>query len=184
MSYCYCLLSIECSASLWSVSAFLALWQCLLFVLHVLALALFERYSIRHRKGIMFAYCLCTRLDYPCHSHLDLCMDHLFFTIQRNIVRLCTYYLYICELSYYVYLCTASKLFVYYQQIICRIILEPAGLWRMTSGDQTESHGSRLCVTFPYLGGIFGSGQYFCSQKNNLKWGQQEKSESHWFDLI
>ena len=119
MSYCYCLLSIECSASLWSVSAFLALWQCLLFVLHVLALALFERYSIRHRKGIMFAYCLCTRLDYPCHSHLDLCMDHLFFTIQRNIVRLCTYYLYICELSYYVYLCTASKLFVYYQQIIC-----------------------------------------------------------------
>ena len=59
-------------------------------------------------------------IDYPCHSHLDLCMDHLFFTIQRNIVRLCTYYLDICEmLSYYVYLCTASKLFVYYQQIIC-----------------------------------------------------------------
>ena len=72
-----------------------------------------------------------------------------------------------------------------------RIILEPAGLWRMTSGDQTESHGSRLWVTLPYLGGIFESGQYCCSQKmfesgqycrspkNHLKWGQQEKSESH-----
>ena len=33
--------------------------------------------------------------------------------------------------------------------------LEPAGLWRRMSGDQTDSHGSRLCVTFPYLWWIF-----------------------------
>ena len=126
MSYCYCLLSIECSASIWSVSAFLALWQRLLFVLHVLAFALFERYSIRQRKGIMFAYCLWTQLDYPCHSHLDLCMDHLYFTIQRNIVQLCPYYLFICEmLAYYDIFALFSSYFVNYQQIICILQGDP-----------------------------------------------------------
>ena len=119
MSYCLCLLCVLYFSG-WSVSAFLALWQCLLFVLHVLAFALFERWSIRQRKGIMFAYCLCTQLDYPCHSDLDLCVDHPYFTIQRNLVQLCTTYLYIFEmLSYYVDLFTVSKLFVYYLQILC-----------------------------------------------------------------
>ena len=71
------LVSIECSASLWSVSAFLALWQCLLFVLHVLAFALFERYSIRHSKGIV-----CIVFVYPtlyiCRLSMSFTLGHLY----------------------------------------------------------------------------------------------------------
>ena len=107
MSYCYCLLSIECSASIWSVSAFLALWQCLLFVLHVLAFALFERYSIRHSKGIV-----CILFVYPtmyiCRLSMSFTLEHLYgSSILHDPEKYSSamyLLIFICEmLAYYVY---------------------------------------------------------------------------------